>query len=209
MATTSKLHPPGKPYMFGMPKGLTGIVAGWIMARTNAKHNAWAIDRLRVQPYDHILEIGFGPGTGIELIAKQANQGFAAGVDPSQVMLKQAQQRNAPEVKTGRVVLKEGTAASLPFPDRHFDKVLSVNNIMLWSDVNEGLREAHRVLKPGGMVVIALNPRWAASHDDVKDMGLEIVNHVTQTGFTQVAMETKEDIKPFGAVIVTAQVPTD
>lgn len=156
------------------------------MERMGAAHNQWAVSQLGVMPGDRILEIGFGPGVAVRLLAERVASGFVAGVDPSPVMVRQGRSRNANLIRAGRVDLREGSVSALPFPDSRFDKVLSVNNIMLWPDLPANLREVFRVLKPGGLLVIALNPRWAYSLDDVRDMGAEIVSHVTNAGFVAV-----------------------
>jgi hypothetical protein len=55
---------------FGRPKGILGRLGGIIMARTNRDMAARTIELLDVQPNDRVLEIGFGPGVGIELLAR-------------------------------------------------------------------------------------------------------------------------------------------
>ena len=45
-------------------------------------------------------------------------------------------------------------AESLPYPDRHFSKVCSVNSIFYWQDVEQGIGEIKRVLIPAGKVVL-------------------------------------------------------
>ena len=52
--------------MFGRPKGILGRLGGIIMARTNQKCAAWVIALLDIQPHDRVLEVGFGPGVGIQ-----------------------------------------------------------------------------------------------------------------------------------------------
>lgn len=201
----NKLRPPGKPNVFALPTGLLGALAGWIMGRTGPEHNRWAVSKLGVRPGDSVLEIGFGPGVGIHLIAELVTKGFVAGVDPSPVMLQQATKRNVRAIRSGRVDLRQGTVAALPFADARFDKVLSVNNIMLWPDLPANLREVHRVIRPGGLLVVALNPRWAKTIDDVNDMGREIIDHLTKAGFIDAQADLRADLKPAGAVAVTAR----
>ncbi len=58
--------------MFGRPQSRLGRLGGIVMARTNRKVAAWAVEQLGVRPSDRILEVGFGPGVGIELLAKSA-----------------------------------------------------------------------------------------------------------------------------------------
>jgi ubiquinone/menaquinone biosynthesis C-methylase UbiE len=198
-----KLYPPGTN-VFGFPQGLLGVLAGWLMGRLSVEHNTWAVHHLDVQPTDHVLEIGFGPGLGIQLIADRAIQGVTVGIDPSPVMMRQATKRNASSITSGRVELREGAMPSLPFSNESFDKVLSVNNVMLWPTPELSLAEVHRILKPAGRLVISLNPRWAKTYQDVVDMGHEIVDMVAQAGFVDITTELRHDLKPAGAVIVIA-----
>lgn len=211
MNATDKLHPVGKQEgvvfdAFGCPKGLLGTIGGWLMGRMSVKLNAWAVSSLDVQLDEYVLEVGFGPGVAIQQIAERAAQGFVAGIDPSDVMVRQASKRNASAIKLGRVELREGSVASLPYEDSSFNKVLSVNNIMLWPGPGESLKEVRRVLKPGGCLVTTLNPRWAKTPQDVEDMGREIAMHVSEAGFLPTNTEFRK-LKPLGAVTVTAVVP--
>lgn len=139
---------------FGHPTGLLGRLGGMIMARTNVRIYQWAIELLDVQPSDRILEIGFGPGVGIQLLASSVSSGWVAGVDPSEEMVEQARVRNANHLGTSRVDLLRGSVASLPFENASFDKALAVNSMHVWPDAIAGLAEIRRVLKPGGRIVL-------------------------------------------------------
>ncbi len=92
-------------HMFGRLRGLLGRLGGTIMARTNRRYAAWAIDLLGVQQHESVLEIGFGPGIAIQLLVPKAHR--VAGVDPSAVMLRQATRRNAAAISEGRVELRQ------------------------------------------------------------------------------------------------------
>jgi hypothetical protein len=81
--------------MFGRPEGVLGRLGGVIMASMNRPFAAWVIGLLGVEPHDSVLEVGFGSGTGIELLAKSVSKGYIAGVDASREMTSQAKTRNA------------------------------------------------------------------------------------------------------------------
>ena len=66
---------------FGRPKGVLGRLGGIVMARTNQTCAAWVIDLLAIHRNDKVLEVGFGPGVGIRLLAGLASAGNVAGVD--------------------------------------------------------------------------------------------------------------------------------
>ena len=139
---------------FGRPQGVVGKLGGLIMARTNRKIAARVIALLNVQPHDRVLEIGCGPGVGLQLLARMVSSGQVAGVDASAEMVEQARVRNAQAIAASRVVLGRGSVERLPFEDARFDKALAINSMQVWPDAVAGLHETRRVLKPGGRVAL-------------------------------------------------------
>jgi ubiquinone/menaquinone biosynthesis C-methylase UbiE len=134
---------------------------GRVLARANAQLNAIAVARLSLHPSARVLEVGYGPGDAIRRLAEALPQGAVAGIDPSTVMREQALRRNRAFVDTGRVDLRLGVAAQLPWPDEAFDAALSVNNILLWRPFDASVAEVRRVLRPGGMLLAGMH-EWAA-----------------------------------------------
>jgi ubiquinone/menaquinone biosynthesis C-methylase UbiE len=179
--------------MFGRPRGVLGRLGGVIMARMNQQCAAWVIDLLEVQPNDRILEVGFGPGVGIELLAKAAPEGYVAGVDPSQEMVDQARARNAQAIISGHVDLRYGSAESLPFDDNTFNKALAINSMHVWTDAAAGLREIRRVMQAGGRMALGFTPyagqRQGGLTDRLTAAGLAEAHVVeTETGFCVLAI---------------------
>jgi len=86
------------------------------------------------------LEVGVGTGRFA------APLGIALGLDPSRAMMAKARRR--------RVAVVEGIAEYLPFRHARFDMVLMVTVVFLLEDVDAAFREARRVLKPGGALVV-------------------------------------------------------
>ncbi|GAA2353731.1 class I SAM-dependent methyltransferase [Nonomuraea africana] len=134
---------------FAQPRGLAGRLAGRFMLLTNEQREL--VGLIDVREGDHVLEVGYGPGGLVRILAK----GPAAricGADPSPDMRDLA---SRPHRADSRVDLRLGTADATGFEDGSFDRVVSVNNVALWPDLGAGLREFRRVLRPGGRVVIA------------------------------------------------------
>jgi ubiquinone/menaquinone biosynthesis C-methylase UbiE len=158
---------------FGHPRGVLGQLIGHVMlARGNASINRWIVQLLDIQPSDHLLEIGCGPGVAIQGFAALAKEGRVVGIDASTVMVEQARKRNAKAIAMGRVEIEQGEASALPYPDASFEKVAATHVIYFWSDVVTTLQEVRRVLRPGGIVAI----------------GFQIKEHmpsVAQQGFAQ------------------------
>jgi len=184
---------------FAHPEGWAGRFVGMILALKNRERNAWTISMLDIKPDDHVLEIGFGPGQAIQEVAQLAPNGFVAGIDLSNVMVEQASKRNAAAIRSGHVLLKKGTESPLLFEDNKFNKVFAVNSMQFWSNPITGLQEVRRVLKPGGKVVITIQPMWARTQEEVQAVADKLVFQFKQVGFKQVRLETRQ-IKPITAV---------
>jgi ubiquinone/menaquinone biosynthesis C-methylase UbiE len=140
------------------------------MARANRKCAAWVIDLLDVQPSDKVLEVGFGPGVGIQLLTSSASAGYVAGVDPSKEMVAQAASRNKKSIESGQVDLRHGSVASLRFADNTFDKALAINSMQVWPDAVAGLGEMRRVIKPGGKVALGFTPNSGQPNTGLAEM---------------------------------------
>jgi len=143
---------------FGRPQGILGRVGGMIMARSNRGIATRVIELLDIHPDDEVLEVGYGPGVAIQLIAAKLSSGKVAGIDCSAVMMQQATARNADAVESGRIELHLGLVEAMPFEDNTFDKALAINSMQAWSGAIRGLREIWRVLKPRGRVALGFTP---------------------------------------------------
>ena len=172
--------------MFGRPKGPLGRLGGIIMARSNQKMAAWAIEQLGVRPSDRILEVGCGPGVGIHILAVLASSGRVVGVDSSREMVEQATARNAKAIQAGRVELREGSVEQLPFADMTFDSAVTINSMQVWPDALAGLREIRRVMRRGGQIALAFTRYSGQPKDGVADL-------LTSAGFSSVRLVDKDD----------------
>ncbi len=93
-----------------------------------------------IPPFERGLEIGVGTARFA------APLGVKAGLDPSHPMIKMAIKREIDGVM--------GIAEKLPFKDSSYDICIMVTVIFLLSDVKAAFKEAHRILKPGGSLII-------------------------------------------------------
>jgi len=143
---------------FGGPRGPKGWVAAQIVARLTGEANRWMVDSLAVGGDDRVLDVGCGPGLAVAYAAGMT-QVRVVGVDASATMVRHAGRRNRAAVRSGRVEIHRADAAKLPFPDGSFTKVVSLNSLQFWVEPDEGLRELHRVLEPGGRVAVVLMAR--------------------------------------------------
>ena len=185
---------------FAKPAGPMGWLVGQAMAMKNGDRSMWVFSLLDLKPSDKVLEIGFGSGTDILRASKVAK--FVAGVDHSELMVRQATKRNAAAIKEGRVELKHGTAGKLPYPDEQFDRVFAINSAQFWKDTAKTMTELGRVLKPGGLVVLAIQPRGKnATEETARQAGVGISKALTGAGFRDIHTEM-HDMKPVPTICV-------
>jgi SAM-dependent methyltransferase len=126
---------------------------------SNVQRNEWVVSVLAVQPTDRVLEIGFGPGIAVRELSTRALHGTVYGIDHSDVMLRLATRRNAGAIRSGRVDLRLGSVDALPDFGDPMDKVIAVNTMGFWPDPPSRLREVRNLLRPGGTIAIASQPR--------------------------------------------------
>jgi ubiquinone/menaquinone biosynthesis C-methylase UbiE len=156
--------------MFGRPKGLLGRIGGLILARFNREFAQEIVTVLDVRAAERVLEVGFGPGVGIELLASAVSMGKVAGIDPSEEMVEQASARNAAAIRTGAVDLRRGSVESMPFEDATFDTALAINSMQVWPDAPAGLREICRVLTRGGRIALGFTPNSRQPRSGVTEL---------------------------------------
>ena len=137
--------------MFCAPKGALGRFGGKLMSQDRWLP-AWVLDLLAINPLDSILEVGSGPGVGLEEAAERVYEGRVVGLDPSETMLEMAHRRNRTLIEAKRVELHLGSADKLPFDDAMFDKAMTMISLHLWANPVAGLREIKRTLRPGGRI---------------------------------------------------------
>lgn len=138
------------------PRGAPGVVMGWLMAGLNAAQNRATVEALDPPAGGSVLEIGFGPGQALEMLATARPLGLIAGVDHSELMVETARRRLSGKRGNAALDLRVGDAAELPFEDERFDLVYAVNAFHLWPAKDDALAEIAGVLKPGGDVVLSI-----------------------------------------------------
>jgi len=122
-------------------------------------------DAVAPAPGEEILDLGCGTGLlTAEMARAVGQQGQITGLDTSPDMLAAAQGRCS---EFDHVDLVEGSAFDMPVPDQQFDKAVSVQVFEYFADPAPALTELHRVLRPGGRLVIG-DTHWdtLAWHSD-------------------------------------------
>ena len=191
--------------MFARPRGVLGRLGGRMMARLNVDVERRTADLAQLSAGQSVLVIGPGPGVGLALAAERTGpDGRVVGVEPSATMRAQAASRCAELVQTGRVELRDAHVARTGAADGSVDVVVSVNNVMFWPDRDAAFAELHRVLRPGGRLVIATHERGLR----LTGIGLDQLRaEVERAGFADLTITTEDHggVNGVGVELVAAR----
>jgi SAM-dependent methyltransferase len=172
------------------------------MGRYSVQLSPQLADLAGVEPGQHLLDVGCGPGAlTTELVARVGADNVAA-VDPSEPFVAAARERHP------GVDVQRANAEALPFEDGAFDAALAQLVVHFMDDPLAGLREMARVTRDGGVVAACvwdhaggaspLGPFWQALReldptvDDESNLAGAREGHLTEL-FTQAGMREVEE----------------
>ncbi len=159
------------------------------------------LDKLQLKPDDIFLEIGCGGGVLLEMALKTVKQ--AKAIDHSLDMVQLAGERNQAALAEGRLEIIQGNAEALPWKDNTFTCATAANMFFFIENPMLVLQEWHRVLRPGGRLVItstedsawirSLFSIWFHSMKLYKNSKME--DMFKQTGFKIAEVKTEKFIQ--------------
>lgn len=155
MVDLNALPPAEMARLLGKPEGEAGRALGERLNRVNVDITAAVYLRLQLKPNERVLEIGFGNGRLLPELLACADDLSYVGLDIAETMVREAITFNAELVAAGQASFQRASAEAIPYSDGRFDKAFAVNVIYFWPNPVQALSEIRRVLRPGGMSVIA------------------------------------------------------
>lgn len=161
------------------PEGDDGVTMGVQMNKSNRLIYEMTLENLGLQPGDRVLEIGMGNGHFIPALFEQEGSISYVGLDYSAVMVQEAIASNRNMVEQDQVSILEGTADRIPFDAGYFNKVFAVNVLYFWDPPVVSLQEIHRVLQPGGEVLLAFRSKRTMEQLPFVDHGFTLYDEGT------------------------------
>lgn len=141
------------------PSGEHAVEVGRKMNQVNEALFDLTLETMQLQEREQVLEIGFGTGSFMSRMFKEAEDLRVCGIDFSEEMVKMATVNNSEAIESGDLTISPGASDDIPYPDTVFDKVFCNMVIYFWDHPKTHLKEVHRVLKPGGKFYTGIRSR--------------------------------------------------
>lgn len=150
----------------GVPSGPLGwISSNWTMPVLHGPIYPVMARALDLQPDDELLDVACG--SGVFLTTQAAHVRYVAGLDLSDIQVSLARRRLDDRIRAGTAEIVTGDAAALPWEDGRFSVVTCMGSVEAFPDPGAALAEMHRVLRPGGRIVVSLGAKiadWTETH---------------------------------------------
>lgn len=128
-----------------------------VSTASGSAYKSLVLRQLDLHPGHVVLDVGCGPGTDLSAMhAAVGDRGVVLGVDVDQRMLHTARDRT---IDVPGVAVVAGDAHSLPISDGVVDRVRTDRSLQHMAQPVRVMTEFHRILRPGGIAVLA-EPDW-------------------------------------------------
>lgn len=138
------------------PHGEAGVKTAKHMNISNADMTRHAVDLLGCETDERVLEIGPGNGLFAEYVLSKAKGIHYTGADMSETMIDAAREINKHHIDAGQVAFEWVDGLHLPYADRAFNRIFTINTLYFWKNPAMQLAEIKRVLIPGGTFCLAI-----------------------------------------------------
>ena len=182
-----------------LPTGFMGRVTLRIMNVMHSSIYKSTADVLRPQPDDDVLDVACGNGHFLKKHASNAHS--VAGLDLSELCIESAKKKHRKGIEAGTAEFVRGDASQLPWEDNRFSAVTSMGSFVGFPHPLQSLKEMHRVLRPGGRVVVSIewNAEDGKDHtNEIEKYGMhiwteeEVREMMAEAGLSQVAIEYRK-----------------
>ena len=172
--------------------GISGLLAALTFSVGRGRDADLAARIAELRAGDTVVDVGCGPGVAARRAAAQG--ATVIGIDPAEVMLRTA--RLIPH--RGSVRYVTGVAEALPVEDGGATVAWSLATVHHWADVDAGLLELHRILRPEGRFVALerlthADARGLASHGWTPSQAEAFAERCRAHGFTAVEVQRHRD----------------
>lgn len=191
------------------PSGFTGVAVAEALSAVNAGAIAAITDRLKLEPSMAALELGCGLGDLAPVLTGSMLGITYTGVDRSSTMVEAASSRHAAHVASGRANFICASSEETGLNDRSFDRLFSIGLVHFWDDPLRSLKECQRVLRTGGVMLMACLGPDRAPPFALAEYGFHLRSAADwrrlafEARFCEVTVEVEEAVgRPQGLMII-------
>jgi len=136
------------------PSGFVSRLTACLLPGQEQQLSHWTVEQLNIQPYQHLLEVGYGTGNTIQEAARRLKVGFLAGIDDSITHYRQAYRKNLRSIRDQLMQLHFGGLHELSYPPHYFHTIYGSNAHTQWEDPQREFIRLANLLKSGGRLVM-------------------------------------------------------
>ena len=155
--------------------------------------NRLAVDEIELTDGSVIIDIGCGTGSALRHVSTKIKGGSLVGIDPVPRMIEIARELTEHHTSKCSITYKIGSAENIPLPQDLADIVLAFDSIDHWQDINNGLVEIGRVIKPGGKLIVVKDLSVPGAKKSLK----KLAKKLQESGFSYLEQReiTSDDVK--------------
>ena len=185
----------------GNPEGEIGIEVANMMNATNIGMTKHAIESLNLNTNDVVLELGHGNCGHLPFLMEQAENLKYFGLEISELMQQEAIKSNQNYIENNSADFRLYNGTEIPFDDKSFDKIFTVNTLYFWENSDSLLNEIYRVLKPNGIFALTFADKSFMEKLPFTSFGFNLYNLKDTEELLQ-----KNDFKVIESISQTEQV---
>ncbi len=140
--------------MFNQIAGKYDMMNRFLSARTDIGWRKKALRLLKKDQPEHILDVATGTADMAILACKMLQASRVTGIDISEGMLELGRKKIEKEALAGRIHLQPGDSETINYAQNTFDAVMVAFGVRNFENLEKGLAEMWRVLKPGGRLIV-------------------------------------------------------
>ena len=180
---------------------LSTRLPGWLTWSRNRQHIDWALTQLKVQPYQQLLEVGYGPGQLLEEVARTLKVGFLAGIESSLSLYQQSYRRNKRFIRQQLLQLHIGELYELSYPPHYFHTIYGSDIHLSWKDPQAEFIRLSSLLNDRGRLVMLFRPR-SRKEGHIREAAEKIQEDYREAGLTDIRIEYR-DLYPATGIAAT------
>ena len=194
------------------PTGVVGRLVLPLLDRINGPLMDGAVEALSAQNGDEVADLGCGGGRAVRrLVERVGPTGRVHAIDPSATVVRRMTRRHHADIEAGRVAVERASVEHLPLEDASLNRALTSNTAYYISDLAVAFGEVHRVVKPGGTLVVGVgDPGFMsrlpiAGHGPILRPIADIVTTLVRAGFIVTSHVRLDDTADAFHVITTTR----